>query len=299
MPYFPVLFLSLIIFCLIGPDVSKAQEITEETKKQLRELKALCDEELIAPDLCIEKQRAILGLDTPQAAPASPCAAAAAQANAVTTTGAKQAAQLASTPPRTYESDLGFKVSLSRGWQTFNRDLIKSSFAKMKGRLKGQLRDDPKTNDALEKLSNRALASKIEVFQRDRMQIHVQPDTLKLYPDLSNRLDVCKRLLAEPSKIGYRSLTTYSCLPTEVQGLEALYLDRDSSIPAMRSLLYVVRRESGEVLQFIGHCQKDYLNECHENLESFMRGVEWVPPNQVADAPTSTEASAGDSGQDK
>ena len=289
-----ILFLSMCILTLIGKGVGQAQEITEVTKTQLRELKTLCDEGLIDPDLCLEKQRAILGLTTPQAAPVArstpitPCAAA--QANAATPAGTKQAAQITSIPPRTHESDLGFKVSLAGGWQTFNRDLIKSSFAKMRGRLKGQIRDDPDTKQALEKLANRAFSQKIEVFQKGRMQVHVQPDTFNMYQDLSDRLAVCKHLLAKPSKIGYRAITTYSCLPTEVKGLPALYLDRDSTIPAMRSLLYIVQKESGEVLQFIGQCQRDYLEDCRENLESFMRGVEWTKAQEEKEEETTPEA---------
>ena len=290
MRFCQVLFLSICIVAFVGSGTSQAQGITEEMKTQLHELKDLCDEGFIAPDLCLEKQRTILGLDTPQAAPTTPCAAAAAKTGTATQAGAKTE-KVANTPPSSHESDLGFKVALTGGWQTFNRDLIKSSFAKMKGRLKGQIRDDKATNDALEKLGNRAFSNKIEVFQRGRTQLHVQPDTLNLYPDLSNRLELCKRLLAEPSKVGYRSLTTYSCLPTEVQGLQALYLDRDSTIPSMRSLLYVVQKESGETLQFIGHCQKSHLEECRENLESFMRGVEWTEVQEEKTETATSEAS--------
>jgi membrane-associated protease RseP (regulator of RpoE activity) len=57
--------LAVLAATMLGVSVH-AQEIDDKTKEQLRQLKEVCDEGLVSPEVCKEKQRNILGL--PQAA---------------------------------------------------------------------------------------------------------------------------------------------------------------------------------------------------------------------------------------
>lgn len=60
--------LAVLVATMLGVSIH-AQEMDDKTKEQLRQLKEVCDEGLVSPEVCKEKQRNILGLPQVAATP--------------------------------------------------------------------------------------------------------------------------------------------------------------------------------------------------------------------------------------
>ena len=261
---------TVFAFCaisfLFAASQSFSQDISPQMRKDLASLKELCDDDLLAPRVCEEKQRAILGLSsgTPEAPSES------------LGLGSSEAA---TTPdifddltPKEYDSPrLGYHVSLPTGWRVLARDQLRAGIAD----VQQHLANNPAAREAFSKLGERALASNIEMFQKDNTQVQAQPYRGRLPGSFSDRSALCNVLTGGATRIPGRTLSTHECRLEDVDGQPAIYLERDSSLTRMRSLQYWVQNPKGVVVQFVSSCMNPRPELCQENFELFMSKLTW------------------------
>jgi hypothetical protein len=184
----------------------------DETRRALVELKALCDAGLVAPAVCLEKQRAIVGL------------------------GAREAAGAAGTPlgPGTiHRSALGFRVVLPPGWAPLAPAEVTAGVEALRSRTEG----NPDVTRLVERL--RVLETRgAELFVNGRDVLHVQRSTRPPPVDAAAAASLCERQETVASRAAARRLQTYACGSRVVAGAPAFHLERDGLVPETRMVQY-------------------------------------------------------------
>jgi hypothetical protein len=201
------------------------------TRRALVELKALCDAGLVAPAVCLEKQRAIVGLP-----------------------GREAAADTPRTPDTTaelgtvHESALGFRVTLPGGWVALAPADVAASFDALRSRTDG----NPDVARVVERLRMQE-ARGAELFANGRDMLQVQRTTGQPPGDGDPAAvaELCARQEATASRAAARRLRTYACGSRMVAGAPAFHLERDGLVPETRMFQYWLPGRNGPSLQLV------------------------------------------------
>jgi hypothetical protein len=264
---------AIIVAVLLATALSGARAagggIDEATRRQLEELKALCDAGLVAPPVCREKQRAILGLparggaartrgDGAQTAPPAPGASAPAP-------GPAQEAATA------YESPLGFRMTLPAGWTEIAAEQMDAGFDALRSRADG----NPDAARLLERLRAQGTHREAGFFAKGRDSLHVMRSAIRPPEDPAARAAFCERLDATTSKAAGRRLRTYACSARMVSGVPAFHVERDALLPATRTMQYWLPDRTGSSIHLVMTCRDADADERRREMEGIVESLRW------------------------
>ena len=251
-------------------------EISRGARRELRELKKLCDEGTVAPPVCLEKQRAILGL-APAAVtapvdsaavppPERPVAATPPPAGDAPAADAPIAAE-----PVTHDSPFGFRVELPEGWSVVPPAEIDAGFDVLRERLAA----DPAAVALVDRLRSEGAHRRGEVYAAatDRLQVLASPASLPNDP--TARMTLCPQLGSATSRAVGRTLATQTCSPRTVVGRPALLIERDALLPGARTLQYWVSTPDGGALSFVTSCRAEDADTRRTELERMIDSLRW------------------------
>jgi hypothetical protein len=228
------------------------------TRRALAELKALCDRGLVAPDVCREKQRAILSLP---AAPAPEPSAG----------DGRAAAARAESAARGYTSPLGFHVTLPPGWTPVTPDTMRSGFAT----LRQQIDHGGATAALLDRVERQTLAGTTDFFAHGRDHVQVQRAPAPPPTDPVALARFCARLEATATEAAGRPLSTQACAMRLVAGAPTLYVERDALLPGMHTMQYWVPAPHGRAVVFVLSCSQPQSDPCRRDLETLIASLAW------------------------
>jgi hypothetical protein len=269
MPFIRTLALGLVVLvAMIWCVAAQAQEIDDGTVDQLRRLKRLCDDGLVSPEICQEKQRILLGLGARHISSPS--------------SGASPSSSLAVKPsPRAAEGSrsesqhpLGFSVSLPPGWTQVTSEELKA------GRevLQKQLADEPIAKDFLKLLEALNLSDAGGYFRNDGDTLYIRrlPGVAPISPGSAEK--TCQALSGRLSAMhrtgGGRAPVLHDCGLRQVASLPALYMEQDGARNGTRVIQLWVGKPPAETFQFILNCKPEHLAARRSELEAIVMGIQ-------------------------
>lgn len=260
------LYLSLVTVVILMLCVStKAQSIDSTTEEQLRLLLKLCNNDLITPEMCREKQRAILGLQT--------------------TTKSTEALPTAlierhtSTTDR-LESDasephaLDVKLKLPPGWIQVTAEEVQIR----RETLMKKLASNPDAKNLLKHLESSSNSAANRYFHNDGDTLQI--GRLALTFDSANSEKICQSLSGQVLATGKISDKQNAALPLpdcgirQVGGSPALYVEKHSVRDDTRVIQLLVAKSVGETLQFILRCKTERVNMRKRELEQIVASIQ-------------------------
>jgi hypothetical protein len=243
-----VLLLAALAAALSAPGAAGG---TESARRRLSELKALCDAGLVAPAVCLEKQRVILGLPAEGGAADAPGAPAEA--------------------PTLHESPLGFRVALPRGWKALDPGEVRAGLDLLRSRTDG----NAQAARVLDRLRADQARGRSEVFAKGRDTLQMSRTALQPPVDAVARARLCERLAATTSKAAARRLRTHACGSRPVGGATAFYTERDALLPGARTIQYWLPDPQGTSLQIVMTCADADADERRREIEGMLETLRW------------------------
>ena len=228
----------LLLLAAASTGAPVAQEREPSLGEQLRELKALCDQDLIDPEVCKEKQRTILGL--PPAAPrpeASDPDAAGSPDPALAAAGA---------PVHTHTSPLGFTVDLPAGWRVLETAEVEAGLELLAERLG----DDPATRAVLD--ATRKYAEHIggEAYAKEDQYIKVAKEQTELLAAPGTRQALCDEIAGNRAHVAGRRVAVHECSYGVVSGVPSFCMDLDAMAVGKRTRQCWLAKPPGGTLRF-------------------------------------------------
>lgn len=249
-----------------------AQEITENTKEQLRQLKMVCDEGLVSPEVCKEKQRAILGLRISDGSlPTNPSLITTRRpvpGNPHVTVAAN--GEIETRPPRR------IRVSLPSGWSPFSAEKLRAGREALMKRLE-QLKGDPKVKGLQKYLAVSTDSASQASFHNDGdfLQIvHLSP-SLVLEPNHMER--ACQTMFdqAEAMDSDGQSPELLDCGLRQMGTFQTLYVEKNSTRDGARMIELWVAKSPEETFHFLLRCKADHTATRTKELEDIISSVQW------------------------
>lgn len=265
----------------------QAQVTDEATREQLAALKKLCDEGLLSPDVCKEKQRELLGLTPrvsgPPARGSTPSprgatsAAPSSEDSLVPVRPEKDAKErsLSAGPPenaealaeRVHDGPLGFRMRLSARWRRASPQDMQKGFAL----LKTQIGSNPEAKRAWERVSDN-----VEIYIRDGEHLGIQVRDGAVPQNAADGATVCQLLSSTIAKMTSRPLTMHECGLRTVAGVTMLYVDHDGVVNGMRTMQVWLERAPTKVLQFTLNCKDGNVDARRKELTDIVASVRWL-----------------------
>lgn len=241
---------SLLAALLVAVTAATAAggEPSHATRRQLRELRMLCDEGVVAPAVCLEKQRAILGL-----------------------AGADHGGPASEASVAMHESPLGFRVELPAGWSVVPPEQIDAGFDTLNARLAA----DPAAAALVDRLREHGARRGGEVYAVAGDRLQVMRMRSPLPDDPTARAARCAALASATSKAAGRTLATQACRPRTVAGRPALWIERDALLPGSRTLQYWVSTPDGAGMAFVMSCLVEDVDTRRPELERLVDSLRW------------------------
>ncbi len=265
---------------------AQAQVTDEGTREQLAALKKLCDEGVVSPDVCKEKQRELLGL-TPKisgsaargSAP-SPRGGTRAAPSAQDSSGPVRPEQEAtersrSAAPsenaetlaeRVHEGPLGFRMRLSARWRRASPQETQKGFAL----VKNQLEDNPEAKRAWERVSNN-----VEIYIRDGEHLGIQARDGAVPQNAADGATVCQQLSSIAAKVTSRPLATHECGLRTGAGATVFYVEQDGVAKGRRTMQVWLERSPTKVLQFTLNLKNENVEARRKELTDIVASVRW------------------------
>lgn len=242
---------TLVAAC-VAASAAHALTPKDETQHALAELKRLCDDGLVSPPVCLEKQREILGLpasgDGRQPKPGA----------------TKGAAPIDGGTP--YESALGFRIVLPPGWRAVDSAQLQGGFDLLRSRAAG----NPDAARVVERLEQQAAQANAEVFSNGQDTVRITRSEFQLPADEEQVARFCDRLARNTEQLAARPLTTYACGPRTVGSTQAFYLERDALLPGTRTMQFWLPQASGRSLQVVLSCREGHADPRRQELEAMV-----------------------------
>jgi len=234
-----------------------AGAVDVRTRRSLAELKRLCDRGLVAPAVCVEKQRALLGLAGTAPPPGVP------------PPGTAAAVDRAAGPGVVHDGPLGVRITLAPGWSALGSDDVAQGFAVLHDRLAA----NPQAVALLERVQQRSLADGLEVFTSGGDQLQITASTAAPPADAVAARQLCERLAASAPVVPDRPMQTWTCAPRTVAGRPVLYVERDALLPGARTMQYWLARADGKALQIVLTCRAEHADARREELAAMVESI--------------------------
>lgn len=276
----------LVLLSLVLCSVVRADVTDEATREQLAALKVLCDQGLVSPEVCTEKQREILGLTPRMSGPPARGSAPAVRGSAPAAKRPKDAPGLArpgkdamesgpaatppegkdALPPGVRESSLGFRMHLPAEWVLIGQQEMRKGFALLANKVAA----NPEAKRAWERFGDSA-----EVYLKDGEQITIQARAGTVPRDAASGQRLCQTLADSMTKLAARPLTTYECGPIEVAGRATFYVEHEALVGGMRTMQFWLEKEPGNILQFTLNCKGENIDIRRKELRDIIASVRW------------------------
>lgn len=263
-----------------------ADATDEATREQLVALKKLCDEGLVGPEVCKEKQREILRLapralgpparafsPSPRGATGPTPSSEDSLGSARPGTDAKQRS-LSGAPPqnaaasaeRVHESPLGFRMRLSPRWLRAGPQETQRGFAL----VKDQIGSNPDAKRAWERVS-----ANVEIYLSAGAQMSVQARDGAVPENASDGAAVCQQLSSAIAKLTSRPVTMHECGLRTVAGVPMFYVDHDGVGNGTRTMQFWLEKEPTKLLQFTLNSKDDNVDSRRKELTDIVASVRW------------------------
>jgi hypothetical protein len=269
MPFIRTLPLGLVgVVAMLWCVAAQAQGIDDGTVDQLHRLKRLCDDGLVSPEICQDKQRDLLGLGARHTS--SPSSG----ASPSSSLPVKPSPRAAEGSRREPQHPLGFSVSLPPGWTQVTSEELKTS----REFLQKQLTDDPIAKDFLKLLEALNLSDAGSYFRNDGDTLYIRRlvGTTPISPASAEK--TCRALSGRPSAAqrtgGGRGSTLHDCGLRQVAGLPALYVEQDGARDGTMVIQLWVGKPPAETFQFILNCKAEHLAARRSELEAIVMGIQ-------------------------
>ena len=274
----------LVLLSLVLCSAVRADATDEAAREQLAALKVLCDQGLVSPEVCMEKQREILGLPPRVSGPPARGSAPAVRGSAPAAKRPNDAAGLDrpgkdaresgpaamppegkdALPPGVRESSLGFRMHLPVGWVLIGQQEMRKGFALLAGKVAA----NPEAKRAWERFGDNA-----EVYLKDGEQITIQARAGTVPRDAASGQRLCQTLADSMAKLAGRQLTTYQCGPIEVAGLATFYVEHEALVGGMRTMQFWLEKEPGNMIQFTLNCKAENVGIRRQELKDIITSV--------------------------
>jgi len=271
------LVVALVLAASTAPAAAGA--LPSAARRQLVELKKLCDAGLVAPPVCLEQQRAILGLESPHdvgMAARPPRAAGGPDAVAAETTasddGGAGATLASSAAAVTHDSVFGFRIALPAGWSVVSADMLDGGFEA----LRAGLAADPAALALVDRLREQGAHRRGEVYAVASDRLQVLPSPAPLPDDPAARARICTQFGSATSRAAGRTLSTQLCSPRTVAGRPALLIERDALLPGARTVQYWISTPDGAALSFVTTCRAEDAEGRRHELERMVESLRWL-----------------------
>jgi hypothetical protein len=238
-----------------------AGEVDARTRRALAELKRLCDGGLVAPVVCLEKQRELLGL----AGATPPPGVAERQPGP----GAAPPVGRLAGPGLLHESPLGVRLTLAPGWTPLGADAVAQGFAVLQERLAA----NPQAVALLERVQRRSMADGLDVFASGGDQLQLTVSAAAPPADAAAGSRFCGRLAANAPVVPGRPMQTWSCESRTVGGRPALYVERDALVPGTRTMNYWLPLPDGKALHIVLTCVAEHADARRDELAAMVESV--------------------------
>lgn len=263
------LFAAMLIALAAVP--AGAGDVSHGTRRRLRELQKLCEEGLVAPAICLEKQRALLGLQSGSTAGTVASAGGAAPAPNREGRAEPPVASRAATDAVTHDSPFGFRVELPTGWSVVPPEALDAGFDVLRDRLAA----DPAAVALVDQLRRDGAHRRGEIYAVARDRLQVLPSPSRLPENAAARMRICTQFGAATSKAVGRRVSTQTCSPRTVAGRPALLIERDALLPGSRTVQYWISTPDGRALSFVTTCRVEDADVRRRELERVVDSLRW------------------------
>lgn len=255
--------LQILIVLGIGVSISTtahAQAIDEiSIVQQLRELKELCDDGLVSPDVCKEKQRVILGLESK---------------TKKTDVDSSTAAILEMVPEPSgtdYHHPLGFQITLPADWLVFEAKVTSDDLEKFKERLS----NDEVSQNVLRYLEFQQKSGAVGILQNGKASIKIQKNRVALPANNLVSQQFCEGMTSRLSSSSSGPRTMYECKFGKIGEFPAFYIDHDSIQKGMRTIQYWIENTDGDTYMFLLDCDNANLEARRTEFKSILASIRW------------------------
>lgn len=246
-----------------------AQEINENTKEQLRQLKVVCDEGLVSPEVCKEKQRNILGLRESGGPPLENPK----QLRSARPVDVEPRVKVAADIKNGTQHPHRIRVTLPSGWRPFTTEELTAGREALLKRIKGA----PKAKGLLKHLTASTASAEQANFQNDGdfLQIgHLSPP-LVLEPKHMEKM--CQTLSEQAEAMagdGQRP-ALLDCGLRRIGAFQTLYVEKNSIRGGVRVIELWVVKSPEETFHFFLRCKTDHMAARTKELEEIIASVQW------------------------
>ncbi len=243
-----------------------AQEIDDSTKEQLRQLKDICDDGLVSPEVCKEKQRHILGLrgssesvlESLQQLP-SQLSPSGVQPHPSTTDRLEAGAQ---SPRR-------ITVTLPPGWIQLGIEGVQTGHEARPQRLGEQTEAQGQPKLVGASTDSAAGAH----FHNDGDILLISRFLHALTLDPAGAEKTCK-LLSDRTSSG-QSSALLDCGIRQIGGFPTMYVEKDGLRDEVRVIQLWVAKSPKETFQLFLQCKTEHLATRKKELEGIVASVQW------------------------
>jgi len=271
------LVLALLLATASAP--AAAGGLPSAARRQLAELKKLCDAGLVAPPVCLEQQRAILGLaaglDAGTAASPPRAFGGPDPESAETTSSADDGPATqpaASGAAITHDSVFGFRIALPAGWSVLSGEMLDGGFEALRAGLAAH----PAAVALVDRLRQQGAHRRGEVYAVAGDRLQVLPSPAPLPEDPAVRARICTQFGSATSRVAGRRLSTQLCSPRTVGGRPALLIERDALLPGARTVQYWISTPDGAALSFVTTCRAEDADRRRRELEGVVESLQWL-----------------------
>jgi hypothetical protein len=241
---------------LLGASASlaaHAQSIDEATVKELRKLKELCDDGLLSREVCLEKQRSILGLHT--------------------TASERTAGRASTESPEEAQTRLadfgGLSFTLPEGWQSFHLEQMGIGFEV----LENQLRDADEAKRHIRKLESAMKIAGTQIFGKPGATLLVRPQASTLQTSQESVHNLCEQIAkvisAGPNRV------IHDCGLLEMAGNKAIYLEHDSFANDARTVMYLAAIGPGKTVQLVLNSDNNSFEANKLEVDGIIASLRW------------------------
>ena len=250
---------------------ARADVLDESTRQRLAALKKLCDEGLVSPEVCQEKQREILGLARGPASPprrltSPPRAGAPAAARPPDAAAAVPRSGDGGAEPSVHESRLGFRMRLPAGWVGMRPQELQKRVALLRTRMG----DGPEAQRVPDLLGGNA-----EVFAKDGDQMAIIASADVVLGSAADVEELCRQISTWGAKQTGRPLQTHECGLRQIAGVSALHIDQDGLIEGRRTVQILLDAGPGRRIRFTVTCRTANVDARKAELKEVVASVTW------------------------
>lgn len=243
-----------------------AQEIDDSTKEQLRQLKDLCDDGLVSPEVCKEKQRSILGLrgssesvvENLQQLPSH-----------VSSSGVQPHPSTADRLEARAQSPRRITVTLPPGWTQLGSEGLQTGHETRLQRLGEQT--EAQGRPKLVGASTDSAAGAHFGNDGDTLLISRFLHALPLNPTGAEKM--CT-LLSDRASSG-QSSALRDCGIRQIGGFPTMYVEKDGLRGESRVIQLWVAKSPEETFQLFLWCKIEHLATRKKELEGIVASVQW------------------------